>query len=442
MFLDITLPTGESKKVELEYEKLEKHCFLCKALTHEKEDCPRRQDLEGKVVEPKNINYSRTKDSLDAFRRAKDEKKADRSRAPHVFDREREDQARYHRRGEGYETPRAPRPRSPTRSYYSERSHYHRDLPLESLREKERTSSISKYGRVGQRTHVSQRISHGQVSVHSRLGDRVWVEKGSQSQISHTPPPNPPREPMIIRQEVNSSLERRPVLERLALPVARTLLPDGDDLNVQKEPSTQERMSALQRLTPPSNARVPLLLNGVANSDSGRLQEVEVQYLEDTFPTHILNTSGGPSSSRHPARERLTLPQESPIRSLSGDRRHLAEVNMARVTEEEANLNNSNLQQAPPSKARKATNSKATGKRKASERPPPKRRVAHSPLQGVNLKKRRVSKVQNSPRGKPSNKGVGGLLLSWKDHVDLEILESCPNFIDVKLTIGPESTFV
>ncbi|KAG2284595.1 hypothetical protein Bca52824_055815 [Brassica carinata] len=100
-------------------------------------------------------------------------------------------------------------------------------------------------GRVGQRTHVSQRISHGQVSVHSRLGDRVWVEKGSQSQISHTPPPNPPREPMIISQEVNSSLERRPVLERLALPVARTLLPDGDDLNVQKEPSTQERMSAL-----------------------------------------------------------------------------------------------------------------------------------------------------------------------------------------------------
>ncbi|WZZ37449.1 hypothetical protein YC2023_020850 [Brassica napus] len=188
---------------------------------------------------------------------------------------------------------------------------------------------------------------------------------------------------MIISQEVNSSLERRPVLERLALPVARTLLPDGDDLNVQKEPSTQERMSALQRLTPPSNARVPLLLNGVANSDSGRLQEVE-------------------------ARERLTLPQESPIRSLSGDRRHLAEVNMARVTEEEANLNNSNLQQAPPSKARKATTSKATGKRKASERPPPKRRVAHSPLQGVSLKKRRVSKVQNSPRGKPANKRVSG----------------------------------
>ncbi|CAN7090376.1 unnamed protein product [Brassica rapa subsp. narinosa] len=213
---------------------------------------------------------------------------------------------------------------------------------------------------------------------------------------------------MIISQEVNSSLERRPAVERLALPVARTLLPDGDDLNFQKEPSSQERMSALQRLTPTSNVRVPLLLNGVANSDSGRLQEVEVQYLEDTFPTHILNTSGGPSSSRPPARERLTLPQESPIRSLSGDRRHLAEVNMARVTEEEANLNSSNLQQAPPSKVRKANTSKASGKRKAAERPPPKRKVAQSPLQGVSLKKRRVNKIQNSPRGKSANKGVPG----------------------------------
>lgn len=36
----------------------------------------------------------------------------------------------------------------------------------------------------------------------------------------------------------------------------------------------------------------------------------------------------------------------------------------------------------------------------------------------------------------------GGLLLSWKDHVDLEILDSSPNFIDVKIVTGPASTFV
>lgn len=42
MVHDITLPSRETKKVELEYEKLEKHCFLCKSLTHEKEECPQQ----------------------------------------------------------------------------------------------------------------------------------------------------------------------------------------------------------------------------------------------------------------------------------------------------------------------------------------------------------------------------------------------------------------
>lgn len=36
----------------------------------------------------------------------------------------------------------------------------------------------------------------------------------------------------------------------------------------------------------------------------------------------------------------------------------------------------------------------------------------------------------------------GGLLLSWKDHVEVEILESSSNFIDTKITTGVESTFV
>lgn len=36
----------------------------------------------------------------------------------------------------------------------------------------------------------------------------------------------------------------------------------------------------------------------------------------------------------------------------------------------------------------------------------------------------------------------GGLSLSWKGHVDMEVLDSSPNFIDVKLTTGPEPTFI
>ena len=36
----------------------------------------------------------------------------------------------------------------------------------------------------------------------------------------------------------------------------------------------------------------------------------------------------------------------------------------------------------------------------------------------------------------------GGLALSWKDHVELDILDSSPNFIDTKITTGVETTFV
>lgn len=36
----------------------------------------------------------------------------------------------------------------------------------------------------------------------------------------------------------------------------------------------------------------------------------------------------------------------------------------------------------------------------------------------------------------------GGLVLSWQDHVDLDILDSSPNFIDVQVTSGPDISFI
>lgn len=47
---DIHLPSGAIKEVELQYEKLDKHCFKCKSLTHEDSHCPSKvpADLRGK----------------------------------------------------------------------------------------------------------------------------------------------------------------------------------------------------------------------------------------------------------------------------------------------------------------------------------------------------------------------------------------------------------
>ncbi|KAL0864643.1 hypothetical protein Bca101_043761 [Brassica carinata] len=198
-------------------------------------------------------------------------------------------------------------------------------------------------------------------------------------------------------------LERRPVLERISPPVARNLLPDGDDQLFPEEPTSQERVPALQRQTPPTGERIPLLRNGAANSDSGLLQEVELQYMEEIFPAHIISGSGGPSSSRLPAKERLTLPQESPIRSLSSDRRHVATCIISNPPEDGDHPGVETQLRIQPARAKKTINAKAAkaaGKRKAPDEPQAKKRTARNPLQGVSLKKHRINKIQNSPRCK------------------------------------------
>ncbi|WZZ84854.1 hypothetical protein YC2023_113433 [Brassica napus] len=105
------------------------------------------------------------------------------------------------------------------------------------------------------RLSASQRISHGQPSAHSRLGERVWVEKGSQAQYSHTPPPNPPREAMYANQEVDSTQNRRQIAHRLQLSDKRGVLPPVGDL----DSSSQERRSVLHRIeTPGTRALTPV----------------------------------------------------------------------------------------------------------------------------------------------------------------------------------------
>ncbi|WZZ36103.1 hypothetical protein YC2023_019504 [Brassica napus] len=93
--------------------------------------------------------------------------------------------------------------------------HQARDVNRDSGRSK---SSGLRVDGVSHRLPSSQRLSHEQGSAHSRLGEKVWVEKGTQSQVSHTPPPRLQREAMGASQEVNSSNDRRSALERLALP--------------------------------------------------------------------------------------------------------------------------------------------------------------------------------------------------------------------------------
>ncbi|KAL0705730.1 hypothetical protein Bca4012_072155 [Brassica carinata] len=173
-----------------------------------------------------------------------------------------------------------------------------------------------------------------------------------QSQVSHTPSPRPLREVMLPPGNATArntgdhephSRERRSALERISVPGHDTDRTEAQHEKVSSTKSpgsqqhgTEERRSALERLTSPITpghgvidsqqmhdpyhetpdvlapgasdrrparerlsgqpTRVPLLHNGVANLDSGRLQEVNIQYLEDTLPPVSGGLSLGSSS--------------------------------------------------------------------------------------------------------------------------------------------------
>ncbi|KAF3540298.1 hypothetical protein F2Q69_00024792 [Brassica cretica] len=224
---------------------------------------------------------------------------------------------------------------------------------------------------------------------------------------------------MIGSQEVNSSVEQRPVTERLSLTVARNILPDGDDLTHMWNQY--------------------LMIESLPCKDSHLQQTKESRYYSTVDLLHLV-----------PAKERSTLPHESPIRSLCGDRLHVARgiVINSPIAEDQPTLEAPTRVQPP--RGRKPSAPKLTGKRQVPEKPPVKNRGPGNPLQGVSLKKRCVCKNQISPRRKTTSTGTNrgptapatSLLLSWKDHVEVEVLDSSPNFIDTQITTGVDSTFV
>lgn len=77
MTMDILLPSGEVTEVELEYIKLEKHCFQCHSLLHEKDDCPLLSRGAPYVAPYKmGINQRNALMRIEAEKRRHDERRA------------------------------------------------------------------------------------------------------------------------------------------------------------------------------------------------------------------------------------------------------------------------------------------------------------------------------------------------------------------------------
>ncbi|KAH0891674.1 hypothetical protein HID58_054103, partial [Brassica napus] len=305
--LEISLPSGETPVVELEYKKLGKHCFLCSSLSHDKDSCPSALN-DGRRPILVGINQVRTTERLAYRRRAEPR-------------RERTDR-QYHNSRLGpihddykrLNHPCAPRERDDRVS--------RRDLPHhEHLRNQLSTQSSS---------YISEPRSERWVPKKDSSSSRLFANEGAltspapstspqvpPSQVSHTPSPRPAREPMrhlstAASGSINVSSERRSALERLA-PAGRLSalerLSPAESLT-----GSHDRCSALARISLPANKELNLPQREDSRSGFGHIHEDEQLFLEET-------TQDAPYGSETSG---LTLPTSgsSPIRSLSEDMRY------------------------------------------------------------------------------------------------------------------------
>ncbi|KAL0715749.1 hypothetical protein Bca4012_065071 [Brassica carinata] len=405
--LDVELPSGETKVVELQYENLDKHCFSCKSLCHETKDCPSSLALKDRLSKPVGINQTQTLNRIEADKKRQEERKLSRFQSTDNRGRGRGSDNRHY-----------------SNSRYEDSRCYSRDVDSRSLlMEKERLATHSRSYARDPASYSNQSVTHrpsnsqalsdlarprvsnrSEGSRHHQRSEKettkVWVEKAFAAPVvhhqgqghisqppSHTPSPKPVREHMIsspLTDKVDSS-------------------------------SSKARKSALQRLSLPSPGN-NLLQHGVSisNSESNRLQDVEIQYLEDTLHTHVVDSASKPSGSRIPATERLSLPElpSSPIRTLSEDRLHVSlrlEGLPDQYPDEDAPPKAPSQQKKRRGRPPLVSNSQALPEPPNSAAPKKtvsRKRAPRSPLHGVSLKKRRVAKVHNSPRIK--NTGASG----------------------------------
>lgn len=192
-----------------------------------------------------------------------------------------------------------------------------------------------------------------------------------QSHVSHTPSPKPDREQM-----------HTPVIGPHA-PSMRS---------GERSHPHSERRSALERLAG-SNERIPLLLDGEANADSGRLQRSNAHVVDDL---RHRRSSGGSSKPPSPRTAGKTLEDKSPIRTLSEDRRHVF-LRLGPMVDSEETI----IEDIPLPRKSIAANQatlRAQGKKKAASPTASRKRVVRSPLQEVSVKRRRTTKSQPSSK--------------------------------------------
>lgn len=316
MFLDVSL-AGKIKQVELEYENLEKHCFICHSLSHDKDNCPSQRAIantRASGTPAMSISQSHTRERLDADRRRKEDKKQSRSLLP--FQPSRSQNSGQWQRSYHGDSTYAPNWRNDKdfRINYGARN----DLLFQrsSTRDSNRDLEIPPEEPLPKRDFPLKRVMS-----QNRKGTMYLIRGGVPRGM------NGDQFRAISIQD--QTLRGLILILPPQTPTRRTNSPCSElypSIYEEGNPS-HERRSALKRLSLPKE-RVPLLQDGVANAESGRLQEVDNQYLEENLTVHLSGGSNLPSSSRNPentTRDQYDPSQDRfPIRTLSEDRLHVS----------------------------------------------------------------------------------------------------------------------
>lgn len=370
--MDIELPSKKIVEITLEYEHLEKHCFLCKSLSHEDGDCdmypPSRRSGDRRQMD---IAQQNTLESIEEGRKRQADRKF-----------QRNNQATHHNgaRWTNYRSQEVRNNYSESRET-SARHNSDRSAGFEENRRRydERTKPFSGDNSYRRRSPPS-RSQHENAS----------AARNSYRRVS--PLPEPERSRISPSKEASSISKRTPprepvLAERRNSAASRLSDPRSDKVISEERRSAKERLSVQTKRTNNVDMRV-------TNPDSRNLQDVEVPYLElpaPPVPNSTLITR--PSSSNVFDTGRLGPCDRSPIRTLSEDRIHVSlRLGTLFSDSDSGDWEVENQSDVP-------LLSKAEGKKKA-EKTQGRKRITRSLVQSVTGKKRRVTKPPTPPRRK------------------------------------------
>lgn len=372
MKLDLQLSSREVVEVEVEYERIGKHCFFCKSLTHEdseKHRCPLSRGISGER-RTLGITQQNTLDRLEESRRRQDERRYSRQQSLP----ERKEARWTNARNANYGSEVASKG-------YSSRSDMERSSGYEENRRRYDDRNIA-YKFSTPRDMHTHRESQERISTSRRT--QAFQAKGVTVSEQQR------REPISPVHEAVSSSHLSPVSapskeQRRGSLASRLLDPRVEIL------SSEERIPAKERLSVNTKR-----LSEDGRSVSGSGHSPVLKGGQGSHPTspRAIPTITRPSSSTIFETGRLGISDRSPIRTLSEDRIHVS-LRLGPLLDngEDSEDNAFDLQ------LQQALSSKAAGKQIATQAQGKKRTVRNTQQEAV-VKRRRTTKAHPSPRRK------------------------------------------